>query len=75
MITIYAEEEEEVTEEESEEPYDNKDTEAPQAYENTAQLSVHAVQGTSSTTSTFILRVLVGKVGALALVDTGSEGN
>jgi predicted aspartyl protease len=40
----------------------------------TAQLSMHAVQGTSSKVNTFVLQVCIGKLKATALVDTGSTG-
>lgn len=39
---------------------------------DTAQLSLHAVQGTSSKVGTFVLHVHIGKTKAVALVDTGS---
>jgi hypothetical protein len=40
----------------------------------TAQLSMHAVQATSSKVNTFVLQVYIGKVKATALVDTGRLG-
>jgi hypothetical protein len=37
-----------------------------------AQVSAHAVQGTTPSNSTSILNIMIGKVKAVALVDTGT---
>jgi hypothetical protein len=39
-----------------------------------AQVSAHAVQGTTPSNSTSILNIMIGKVKAVALVDTGGSG-
>jgi hypothetical protein len=74
MITLEGDEEDKNSgTEQSEDEADQTKEEETQATE-TAQLSMHVVQGTSSKVNTFALHVYIGKVKAMALVDTGSTG-
>jgi hypothetical protein len=58
--------------EESSETEQEQEEEAEKQNCETAQLSMNAVQGTSSKVNTFVLQVYIGKLKATALVDTGS---
>jgi hypothetical protein len=59
------------SEEETSEAEQEQEEEAEKQNCETAQLSMHAVEGTSSKVNTFVLQVYIGKVHAIVLVDTG----
>lgn len=75
MVT-QEEEEEEMGGQEGEEPLEPEQTEEEMQKEEASsfQLSVYAVQSTSSTKQTFTLSVRLNKSKGTALVDNGSSG-